>query len=121
MNDLEKTKHILNSKYRIEIFNVINDYFQETKDAFNYVVDYWYDSWYELCLRDYFIQELHYVVVNNKKLLDIVVDVDIEILDIYDLGMQQNITEKLRIEANTDRNNENFVVDCVGFYMASYC
>ena len=34
MNDLEKTKYILESKYHIELFNAISKYLQENAEAF---------------------------------------------------------------------------------------
>lgn len=67
MNDLEKTKLLLETKYNVEIFDAISEYLRDNPDAFYYAGDYYNHYLYELSLCDYKIVELYYVVEQEQK------------------------------------------------------
>ena len=120
MNDLEQTKYIIESKFHIEIFDAISEYLQDNPDAFYYVGDYYNHYLYELSLCDYKIVELYYVVEQGTKRIEIVVEAIIDVFDVWDLGLNRNMTEKLRIGANVDSMYENFEVVYVGQYISCF-
>ena len=120
MNELEKTKNIIESKYYFVIFDAITKYLQENPEAFWFDGDYCYQYWYELGLCDYKIVELYSVTDQGTKIMEIVVEASIEVFDMFDIGLNRNITEKLRIGASIDFWYENFEVVYVGQYMSSF-
>ena len=73
MNELEKTKNIIESKYYSVIFDAITRYLQENPEAFWFDGDYCYQYWYELGLCDYKIVELYSVMDQGTKIMEIVV------------------------------------------------
>ncbi len=120
MNELEKAKIIIESKYYFAIFDAINKCLQENPEAFWFDGDYYYLYWYELGLCDYKIVELNFVMDQGTKIMEIVVEASIEVFDMEDYGLNRNITEKLRIEAKVDFEYENFEVAYVGLYMSCF-
>lgn len=120
MNELEKTKVIIESKYYFEIFNAITNFLRDNPETFWYDGDYCYQYWYELGLCDYKIVELYYVMDQGTKIMEIVVEASIEVFDMEDIGLNRNLNEKLRIGANVDSNYEIFEVVYVGQYMNSF-
>ena len=120
MNDLEQTKVILENRFYVEIFNAISKYLKDNPDVFGCDGDYCYQYLYELGLRDYKIVELYYVVDQETRIMEIVVETSIEVFDTWDYGLNRNMTEKLRIGANVDSMYENFEVVYVGQYISSF-
>ena len=120
MDEIEKTKHIIESRYYFEIFNAITKYLQEKPEAFWFDGDYCYQYWYELGLCDYKIVKLYSVMDQGTKMMEILVEASIEVFDMEDYGLNRNITEKLRIEAKVDFRYENLEVVYVGQYMSSF-
>ena len=121
MNELEKTKLIIESKYYSDIFNAITNYIRNNPDLFWYDGDYCYLHWYELGLCDYKIVELYSVMYQGTKIMEILVEASIEVFDMEGIGlMNRSMTEKLRIGANIDSEYENFEVVYVGQYMSSF-
>ena len=120
MNELEKTKIIIESRYYSELFDAITQYLHENPEAFWFDGDYCYQYRFELGLCDYKIVELYYVADQGTKIMEIVVEASIEVFDVWDIGLNRNITEKLRIGASIDFWYENFEVVYVGQYMSSF-
>ncbi|WP_022757917.1 hypothetical protein [Butyrivibrio fibrisolvens] len=121
MNELEKTKNIIESKYYFVIFDAITKYLQENPEEFWFDGDYCYQYWYELGLCDYKIVELYSVTDQGTKIMEILVEASIEAFDMEGIGlMNRSMTEKLRIGANIDSEYENFEVVYVGQHMSSF-
>ena len=114
MNASEKTKSIIEQKYYNDIFDAISNYLHENPDKYWYDGDYCYDYWYELELRDYKLLELFYVMDQGNKKMEIVVQANIEVFDMLDIGMNRNINKKLRIGANVDSKYDNFEILYIG-------
>ena len=115
MNELENTKNIIERKYYFVIFDAITKYLRENPEEFWFDGDYCYQYWYELGLCDYKIVELYSVMDQGTKIMEIVVEASSEVFDMWDIGLNRNITEKLRIGANIDFWYENFEVVYVVF------
>lgn len=49
--------------------------------------------------------------------MDMVVEAEVEVFDVYDIGFNQNKVEKLRIEASGDLEYNNLKVEYVGYYL----
>ena len=120
MNESENTKNIIESKFYFALFDAITGYLKENPEVFWFDGDYCYQYWYELGLCDYKIVELYSVMDQGTKIMEIVVEASIEVFDMFDIGLNRNITEKLRIGANIDFWYENFEVVYVGQYMSSF-
>ncbi len=120
MNESENTKNIIESKFYFALFDAITGYLKENPEVFWFDGDYCYPNWYEFGLRDYRILELYSVMVQGTKMTKIVVEAGIEVFDTADIGLNCNVTEKLRIRANLDFRYENFEVVYVGQYMSSF-
>lgn len=118
MDELEKTKIIIESKFYSEIFDAITNYLQEFPESFCYDSDICYRHWFELGLLDYKIIKLYSLTDQEIKILDIIVEASIKFLDIEDIGLNCTMTEKLHIEANVDIKYENFEVVDVGQYIS---
>ena len=59
-------------------------------------------------LETYRILELYSVMVQGTKMTEIVVEAGTEVFDTADIGLNCNVTEKLRIRANLDFRYENY-------------
>ena len=118
INELEQIKHIIECKYYTEIFNAISNYFLDNPDMFCYEGDYCQQYWYEASMRDYIILESRYVTDQGIQLTEIVVEANIEVSDIEDIGLNRDMIEKLRIGVKMDSANLEIVY--VGEYMSSF-
>lgn len=112
INNMER--HIIEDKYYIDIFNAITDYLRENPDEFRYEGDYYDQYRYELGLHDYKLLELFYEINNGIKTMSIIVEANIAVFDLEDIGLDRTITEKLHIEVNADSDCENLKVVYVG-------
>ncbi len=120
MSDIEQTKHIIKAKYYFDIFDAIINYLRDDPDEFRYEGDYYYQYWYELGLRDYKLVELFCEENHGIRIMNIIVEADISVFDLEDLGLNRIITEKLCIGASIDSAYENFKVMYVGKYLCGF-
>ncbi len=117
MNELEQTKHIIQSKYYTELFDAITDYLRDNPAEFMYDGDYYDQYWLELGLHDYKLLAFYYEWNHGIRIMNIIVEAQISVCDLDDLGLNRIIYENLHIEASIGSDYENFKVMYVERYL----
>lgn len=118
MNELERVKLIIERNCYTEITDAINNYFLDNPKMFCYEGDYCQRYWYEACMCDYIILKSCYVKDQGIQLIEIVVEANIEVSDIEDIGLNRDMIEKLCIGVKMDSDNLEIVY--VREYMSSF-